>query len=55
VSVVVSARNAIIQADANRYGGTFRCWVWKAFASRGLGANARPGVYVDDFTVPVGC
>lgn len=30
---------AIIQADANRYGGTNKCLLWKAFAKRGLGSG----------------
>jgi hypothetical protein len=28
---------AIIQADANRYGGANACTLWTAFAKRGLG------------------
>ncbi|EIM86164.1 metalloprotease [Stereum hirsutum FP-91666 SS1] len=49
----VTARDAIIQADANRYNGTNTCILWNAFASRGLGVNAAN--YVDDMTVPDGC
>ncbi|KAH7332995.1 Fungalysin metallopeptidase-domain-containing protein [Rhizoctonia solani] len=33
----VSARDAVIQADANRYGGVNKCLLWKAYAKRGLG------------------
>ncbi|KAF8877846.1 metallo proteinase 10 [Gymnopilus junonius] len=36
----VQARDAWIQADQNRYNGTNRCTIFKAFASRGLGINA---------------
>ncbi|KAG8743260.1 hypothetical protein FRC10_012304 [Ceratobasidium sp. 414] len=32
-----SARDAIIQADANRYAGANKCTLWVAFAKRGLG------------------
>ncbi|KAF9469113.1 Fungalysin metallopeptidase-domain-containing protein [Collybia nuda] len=49
----VSARDAWIQADANRYGGANKCLLWKAFASRGLGVKAAG--YVDDSSVPAGC
>lgn len=52
-SLVVSARDAWIQADANRYGGVKKCLLWKAFASRGLGVKAAG--YVDDSSVPAGC
>ncbi|KAG6907055.1 hypothetical protein DXG01_010741 [Tephrocybe rancida] len=46
----VSARDAWIQADVNRYSGVNECLLWKAFASRGLGVNAAK--FVDDSTVP---
>ncbi|KAL0070523.1 hypothetical protein AAF712_002356 [Marasmius tenuissimus] len=49
----VAARDAIIQADEDRYGGAHRCLLWKVFASRGLGLNAVD--YQDDGTVPGGC
>jgi extracellular elastinolytic metalloproteinase len=49
----VSARDAWIQADANRYGGANKCTLWTAFASRGLGVNAAN--YNDDSSVPSGC
>ncbi|KAM5541593.1 hypothetical protein V8D89_004783 [Ganoderma adspersum] len=49
----VDARDAWIQADANRYNGANRCTLWKAFASRGLGVNA--ALHIDSTTVPVGC
>lgn len=52
-STVISARNAFIQADINRYNGRNYCLLWYVFASRGLGFNARP--YVDNRDVPSGC
>ncbi|KAF9261300.1 hypothetical protein L218DRAFT_946124 [Marasmius fiardii PR-910] len=48
-----TARDAIIQADANRYAGANRCTLWRAFASRGLGVGAAN--YVDSTSVPSGC
>ncbi|KAH9053788.1 Fungalysin metallopeptidase-domain-containing protein [Lactarius vividus] len=45
-----NARDAWIQADANRYGGVNACLLWQVFASRGLGANATN--YIDDSTIP---
>ncbi|KAJ3517106.1 hypothetical protein NLJ89_g723 [Agrocybe chaxingu] len=50
----VQARDAWIQADVNRYGGKHRCTVFKAFASRGLGAKAGPQ-FDDDGTIPANC
>ncbi len=50
---LVSARDAWIQADVNRYSGANKCLLWKAFASRGLGQKAAS--YNDDSTVPSGC
>ncbi|KAG8695805.1 hypothetical protein FRC08_007548, partial [Ceratobasidium sp. 394] len=41
----ISARDAIIQADVNRYNGANKCLLWKAFAKRGLGLDAQPGKY----------
>ncbi|KAI0357172.1 hypothetical protein OH77DRAFT_1399444 [Trametes cingulata] len=49
----LSARDAWIQADANRFNGTNFCTLWKAFASRGLGVNAAN--HQDDSTVPASC
>ncbi|KAJ7089038.1 Fungalysin metallopeptidase-domain-containing protein [Mycena crocata] len=49
----ISARDAWVQADANRFNGANRCTVLKAFASRGLGTKAAN--FVDDFTVPADC
>ena len=53
LSTVLTARDAIIQADANRFNGANRCTLWNAFASRGLGVNAVN--HRDDSTVPAGC
>ncbi len=50
---VLTARNAWIQADVNRFAGANKCILWKAFASRGLGVNAAS--HNDDTTVPAGC
>ncbi|KAF8068664.1 metallo proteinase 10 [Lyophyllum atratum] len=50
----VSARDAWIQADKNRFNGANKCALFKAFASRGLGLNAGPG-FVDNTDVPEGC
>ncbi|KAF8223985.1 metalloprotease [Tricholoma matsutake] len=49
----VTARNAWIQADVNRYAGANKCILWRAFASRGLGVNAAN--FRDGFTIPAGC
>ncbi|KAF9057048.1 Fungalysin metallopeptidase-domain-containing protein [Panaeolus papilionaceus] len=50
---MLTARDAWIQADVNRYGGANKCTLWKAFASRGLGTNAAN--HVDGTSVPSGC
>jgi extracellular elastinolytic metalloproteinase len=52
-SAVVAARDAWIQADANRYRGANKCLLWKAFASRGLGVGAAN--YNDSPAVPEEC
>ncbi|KAG8781731.1 hypothetical protein FRC12_021577 [Ceratobasidium sp. 428] len=49
-----SARDAIIQADANRYGGANKCLLWQTFAKRGLGSGAT-ATRADSTTVPSGC
>ncbi|KAG9045614.1 hypothetical protein FS837_006000 [Tulasnella sp. UAMH 9824] len=49
----IQARNAIIQAEINRYGGRNYCLLWRAFAKRGLGWNAAN--YMNGFAVPQGC
>ncbi|KAJ7626579.1 metalloprotease [Mycena polygramma] len=51
--IMINARDAFIQADQNRYGGTHRCVLWRAFASRGMGVNARN--YINNSDVPNGC
>jgi extracellular elastinolytic metalloproteinase len=51
--VVLTARSAWIQADANRYNGANKCTLWRAFASRGLGVNAANRR--DDTTIPSDC
>jgi extracellular elastinolytic metalloproteinase len=50
----VEARDAILQADQNRYNGANTCIIAKAFASRGLGLKATAN-FVDDATLPTGC
>ncbi|KAF9446061.1 hypothetical protein P691DRAFT_794998 [Macrolepiota fuliginosa MF-IS2] len=49
----LNARDAWIQADANRYKGANRCLLWKAFASRGMGVNAAN--YGDSTAIPSDC
>lgn len=39
----LDARDAIIQADMNLYGGRHVCTIWKAFARRGMGYSAVQG------------
>ncbi|MBL0199361.1 MAG: M36 family metallopeptidase [Chitinophagaceae bacterium] len=39
----IDARNAIIQADINLYGGADTCAIWRAFAKRGMGQGALQG------------
>jgi extracellular elastinolytic metalloproteinase len=54
------ARDAIIQSDQILTGGENACLIWKAFAERGLGADAKVvgqtpwggGIRSDGFTVP---
>ncbi|CAE6517796.1 unnamed protein product [Rhizoctonia solani] len=50
----IAARNAVIQADANRYGGANKCLLWTAFAKRGMGSGATTAK-TDSFTLPSGC
>ncbi|KAJ7093323.1 Fungalysin metallopeptidase-domain-containing protein [Mycena belliarum] len=49
----LTARNAWIQADANRYAGANRCLLWKVFASKGLGMNAAN--HVNNAVIPSDC
>ncbi len=39
----LDARDAILQADDNLYGGIHKCILWEAFAKRGMGFNAFQG------------
>ncbi|KAH6587608.1 hypothetical protein BASA50_011212 [Batrachochytrium salamandrivorans] len=50
----LSARNAIIAADASYYDGANRCEIIRAFAKRGLGAEAT-GSRTNDFSLPSEC
>ncbi len=50
---VPNARDAWIQADANRYGSENYCRLWTAFASRGLGIYAVN--HKNNFDTPAGC
>jgi extracellular elastinolytic metalloproteinase len=50
----LDARDAIIQADVNRFNGENECTLRKAFASKGLGLNATAD-FQDDDTVPPNC
>ncbi|KAJ7217451.1 Fungalysin metallopeptidase-domain-containing protein [Mycena rebaudengoi] len=49
----LTARDAIIQADRNRYGGANKCLLWKVFASRDLGVKVKN--HNDDASVPAHC
>ena len=58
----VDARDAILKADQINYGGTYHCYIWWAFAKRGLGVNADPGIRIvdertvtEDFSMPSSC
>ncbi|KPE51323.1 T9SS-dependent M36 family metallopeptidase [Chryseobacterium indologenes] len=65
----IQGRNAILAADQAKTGGQDKCMIWKTFAKRGLGVNAKPGKLtaapfgtdtslddqVEDFTVPSEC
>ncbi len=57
----VDARDAILLADLNNNAGVNQCAIWKAFAKRGLGANALQGSTgstsdgTEDFTIPSSC
>ncbi|KAG8689379.1 hypothetical protein FRC11_002881 [Ceratobasidium sp. 423] len=50
----IAARNAVVQADANRYAGANRCLLWTAFAKRGMGSGATT-TKTDSTTLPSGC
>lgn len=52
----IQARDAIIDADNALTGGDNKCLIWKGFAGRGLGPNAKGGSSrVEDFKLPSGC
>ncbi|KAI8837374.1 putative extracellular elastinolytic metallo proteinase precursor [Chytriomyces cf. hyalinus JEL632] len=52
----LQARDAILQADQVIFNGKYKCAIWKGFAKRGMGVNARNGGgYVDNSAVPTGC
>ena len=50
----LDARDAIIKADEVNFNGEHVCLLWKAFAKRGLGFDARKGG-VDGFELPKEC
>jgi hypothetical protein len=52
---LIQARDAILQADNVLYSGSEFCAIWKGFAKRGLGLNAKAGEYKDSFEVPEKC
>ncbi|KAJ3214822.1 hypothetical protein HDU67_001149 [Dinochytrium kinnereticum] len=49
----VTARDAILAADKQEFGGKYRCAIWRGFAKRGLGVNARN--MRDDRSIPADC
>ncbi|KFZ25112.1 hypothetical protein V502_00406 [Pseudogymnoascus sp. VKM F-4520 (FW-2644)] len=51
---LITARDAIIQADQDRYGGNHYCILWQVFASRGLGFGAAED-NINEYSVPPGC
>lgn len=52
----VEARNALLAADALRYGSAHECRIWRGFAKRGLGDMADPNSPVgEDFALPAVC
>lgn len=56
----VDGRDAILKADEMLFNGKYKCSIWKAFARRGLGANASTGtssndrVVTQNFDLPTG-
>ena len=50
----VDARDAILLADRQNYKGINQCSMWKGFAKRGLGVEAKTGG-IEDFTLPDDC
>ncbi|CAE6432109.1 unnamed protein product [Rhizoctonia solani] len=56
----ITARNAILAADKALTGGVNNCTLWNAFASRGLGTDAKeyrlpPPLDLNGHEVPFGC
>jgi hypothetical protein len=57
----VDGRNAILLADQNLTGGKNQCLIWRGFAKRGLGLDAKQGDVArtddgtQDFTLPSEC
>lgn len=55
----VDARDAILEADRINFGGRYACYIWWAFARRGLGVNADDGDgsldVGEDFSTPQSC
>jgi extracellular elastinolytic metalloproteinase len=51
----IQARNAILQAEKNYYKGAYACLIWRAFAKRGLGVDAKQSGFVNGFAVPSAC
>lgn len=50
----ITARDALLQAELNRYGGSHYCVIWRVFASKGLGYGAFED-YENEYSVPPGC
>ena len=54
----VDGRDAILKADTLLFNGKYSCAIWKAFAARGVGINAKEGSPLDykdqtpDYTIP---
>ncbi|KAI8048416.1 Fungalysin metallopeptidase-domain-containing protein [Syncephalis plumigaleata] len=61
IPTFITARDAILQAEKSKTKGKYHCRIWRAFANRGLGVNAKPyveGVFavdMEDFNVPSEC
>jgi extracellular elastinolytic metalloproteinase len=55
----VDGRDAILAADEATFGGAYQCYVWHAFARRGVGVNAADGDgtlgVTEEFSPPEEC
>ncbi|KAI8830203.1 Fungalysin metallopeptidase-domain-containing protein [Chytriomyces cf. hyalinus JEL632] len=51
----IQARDAIIAADKTLFGGKYSCAIWKGFAKRGLGLNAKGSPYTNNADIPAEC